>query len=161
VSDSPCTLDLRVLAAEHGYRYAWDESFDPEHVPHDKRDTWYVRVVGTHGDIFPRSPSAGLLGVFLKGRRKAGQVAPAVLALPGASLYTDGDDGMTLTFPVAHFARVAELIRCYRRRQYTPEQREAMAARARAMTARRRHDKTGGFDRERPGQEGEGGPPAA
>jgi hypothetical protein len=155
MSDSPCPIDLRQLAAEHGYRHGWDPSYDTFNVPYDKQDTWYVRVIGRHGDIWPHSPSSGLLGVFLSGRRKAGQLARVILALPGAAVYTDGDDGMMLTFPVEHFARVAEVIHAYRKPQYTPEQREAMVERGREL-ARRVHDKIGGFDRAGQGEQATG-----
>jgi hypothetical protein len=157
VSELPCPIDLRALAAEHGYRYGWDPSYDPFNVPYDKQDTWYVRVIGTHGDIWPHSLSQGLLGVFLNGRRKAGQLSRIILVLPGASVYTDGDDGMMLTFPAEHFAQVAEVIRAYRKPQYTPEQREAMAERGREL-ARRVHDKTGGIGRVGQGEQKTGGP---
>jgi hypothetical protein len=109
MAEPHCPGDLRPLAAEHGYRHGWDESYGPEHVPHDKRDLWYVRVIGRHGDIWPHSPSKGLLGVFLNGRRKAGQLSRPLLARPGASVDTDGDDGMMLTVPAEHFAKVAEV----------------------------------------------------
>jgi hypothetical protein len=115
-----CPVDLRELAAERGYRYGWDESYDPAHVPHDKRDLWSVRVRGRYGDIWPHSPSEGLLAVFTTPK-----VGTRILAeINGARLSTHGDDGKTITFPVCRFAQVAALIRCYRRRRchLTPEQ---------------------------------------
>jgi hypothetical protein len=142
MTDSPCPVDLRVLAAEHGYRHAWDESYDPEHVPHDKRDTWYVRVVGKYGDIWPHSPSAGLLGVFTTQR-----VGRRVLAeVPGSAVWTDGDDGLMITFPVAAFATVAGIIQCYRKRVLTDEQKAALAERGReALAEYRRANAQGQF----------------
>jgi hypothetical protein len=115
-----CPVELRELAAEHGYRHAWDESYDPRNVPHDKRDSWYVQVRGRYGDIWPHSPSQGLLAVFAT--RKVG--ARILDAVDGADLYADGDDGRTITFPVRQFAGVAALIRCHKKRgcHLSPEQ---------------------------------------
>jgi hypothetical protein len=128
VSEPPCPIDLRTLAAEHGYRYGWDPSYDPDHVPHDKRDTWYVRVIGRHGDIWPHSPSAGLLGVFTTqrvGRRVLDEVE-------GSAVWTDGDDGLMITFPISAFARVAEIIQGYRKRVLTDEQKATLVERGKA-----------------------------
>jgi hypothetical protein len=128
LSESVCPIDLRELAAEHGYRYAWDESYDPANVPHDTRDTWYVRVVGKYGDIWPHSPSSGLLGVFTTQR-----IGRRVLAeVPGSAIYTDGDDGLMITFPIPAFATVAGIIQCYRKRVLTDEQKAALAERGKA-----------------------------
>jgi hypothetical protein len=116
------------LATENGYRHAWDPSYDPFNVPHDKCDTWYVQVRGRHGDIWPHSASQGLLGVFAT--RKIG--TRILDEVEGTELYTDGDDGKMITFPDAEFARVAEIIRCYRKRVLSEEQKAALVAAGKA-----------------------------
>jgi hypothetical protein len=123
-----CPIDLRAVAAEHGYRSTFDESYDPFNVPYDKQDTWSVRVIGRYGDIWPHSPSKGLLGVFTTQR-----IGRRVLAeAEGSAADTDGDDGLLITFPIPAFARVAEIIQCYRKRVLTDEQKAVLVERGKA-----------------------------
>jgi hypothetical protein len=141
LNDSPCPIDLRVLAAEHGYRHGWDPSYDPFNVPQDKRDLWYVRVPGRYGFLWPAHPSEGLLGVFCSARKN---VPGRLAALPGVRLDTDGDDGTSWTFPVALFPQVAELIQCHKQRRcpLSAEQLAKLGQQGRENLARLRERST-------------------
>ena len=48
-----------------------------------------------------------------------------VAKVPGVEIIQEGDDGFNATFPVEAFAAVARLVKPKRKRQLSPEQREA------------------------------------
>jgi hypothetical protein len=54
-----------------------------------------------------------------------GPTAKLLARLPFVRIEQDADDGYTLSFEAEHFGEIAEIARPKRRRQMTPEQRQA------------------------------------
>jgi hypothetical protein len=109
--------DLRTLAGDT-YRVQWETPLGQRPTPTIKSDPWLAMVPcqGGTDHIYPFGVDR--LAVFLAGHRWG--MAKALVAV-GCEVYTRGDDGTTLTFGVALFARVAELTRARKRRHATPE----------------------------------------
>jgi hypothetical protein len=87
-------------------------------------DPWLQIIPCRAGHIYPWSPAT--LAVSTNTR---GPTARKLAALPGATLWQEGDDGMTILFPLERFPEVAALMHPKRRRQMTEEQRQAAAER--------------------------------
>lgn len=87
-------------------------------------DPWLLTIRCRTGHVYPHS--ADRLAFASDSR---GGVARAVAALPGAVVEQDASDGFNVSFPVALWPQVAELVKPRRRRQMTPEQRQASADR--------------------------------
>jgi len=119
-----CPVDLRELAAERGYRYGWDASYDAKGKHHDNRDPWYVVLPCRFGVVYP-----------VGGDTLAAEVlhhpgaAKKLRALPGVRVFTEGDDGVTFRFPAALFDQVAGVLRPRKRRRLSDDQRRACAER--------------------------------
>src|SRR5882724_9649821 len=78
-----------------------------------------------HGvTIYPHG--GNVLAVEVDGRRN---IAKKLAALPGLRLWQEGDRERTWLFDVSLFPQVAAIVQPKRRRQLTPEQREAMRQR--------------------------------
>jgi hypothetical protein len=133
MSHAPCP-DLLELAGDR-YKITYDPAYDPFNVPRDKLDRWAMIVPCLYGEIFPWG--AGKLAVFTRGK-----LAPRLLAVPGLTLWTDGDDGRTFTFPVAAFDEVAAIVQPRKRRRgnKTPEQMAEITRRGLEALARKRRD---------------------
>src|SRR6266704_6345924 len=118
-------LNLRELFG-NTYRITFDEAYSPAHVPHDKRDPWMMQLPCTGRGVTIYPQGGNVLAVEVDGRRN---IAKKLAALPGLRLWQEGDRKRTWLFDVSLFPQVAAIVQLKRRRQFTPEQREAMRQR--------------------------------
>jgi hypothetical protein len=113
-------LNLREL---FGDRYKIDH--DPAAwTASERADPWMMTLPCARGVIYPHGPDT--LALEVDGRRG---IAAKVAAIPGVTLAQDGDWEKTFLFHVDLFERIAAIVKPRRRRQLSPEQRAASAAR--------------------------------
>jgi len=118
--ETTCT-DLRARFGER-YRITWDEAYDPEHVPMDKRDPWYMQIPCRFGIIYPQG--GDLLAAEVD---RHPRLTKPLLAIAGVHLSQDGDTEKTFTFPVQVFDEIAVILQPRKKRQITEEERERLA----------------------------------
>ena len=106
------------------YKISFDPAYNPGSVPWENRDPWYMTIRGRLGAIVPWGD--GLLGLMID---RHPFKAAEVLNIPGSKLVQSGDHELTITFPAERFAEAAEIVRPYKRRQYTDEERTAIGER--------------------------------
>jgi hypothetical protein len=106
------------------YRVEYDASYDPKGKHHDNRDPWFMVVPCRFGTIYPCGGDALAAEVL----HHPG-AAKKLRALPGVTVFTEGDDGVTFRFPAALFDQVAGVLRPRKRRRQSDEQRRASAER--------------------------------
>ena len=107
------------------YKVSFDEAYNPGSTEWEKRDPWYMMIHCRLGVIVPWND--GLLGLTID---RHPHKAVEVLNIPsGSELVHDGDDELTITFPVERFEEVAAIVLPYKRRQYTDEEREIIGKR--------------------------------
>lgn len=111
------------------YRVSWDPTYDPGHVPYDKRDPWYMQLSCERGTIYPHDGT--MLAVEIDYRPR---ITAQVAALPGVVLYQDGDREKTFLFDVTLFDQVAEIVRPRRRRQVSEAERQRLAEMSRRFS---------------------------
>jgi hypothetical protein len=103
-----CINLLETFGAE--YRIEFDEAYDPRGKPRDRLDPWMMLIPCRYGEIYPEG------GQYLRvDIDYHNQIAARVAALPGCTLYGDGDDEKTIRFHVDQFEAVAKLVKPYRR----------------------------------------------
>ena len=115
--DPPC-IDL---AEQFGrrYRVEYEPAYSAQYAPRARVNNPWLQIIPCRaGHICPWGGST-LAAVT----NTAGATARKLAALPGATLWQDGDDGATVLFDVADFRRVAEIMHPRRCRQLSPEQR--------------------------------------
>jgi hypothetical protein len=101
------------------YRVEYEESYYAERGPGARADDPWLQIIPCRaGHIYPWGPA--MLAASTSSR---GSTARKLAALPGATLWQDGSDGMTILFPVERFPKVAALMHPKRRRQLSPEQK--------------------------------------
>jgi hypothetical protein len=116
-TDPPC-VDLAERFGRR-YRVEYEESYFAQHGPRARvNDPWLKIIPCQAGHICPWGGSK-LAAVT----NKPGSTARKLAALPGASVWQDGSDGITVVFDVALFPRVAKLMHPRRCRRLSPEQR--------------------------------------
>lgn len=113
-------IDLKETFGQK-YRIAYDESAG--HEAGGRNDPWLMLIPCHRGHIYPHG--GNLLAVATATR---GGTAKAIRALPGVEVVQDGEDGINATFPVELFPQVAELMKPHRRRQFSDQERERIAA---------------------------------
>jgi hypothetical protein len=107
------------------YRISHEESYAAERTEYRAAEERWLQIIPCqHGHIGPWDSSR-----LVACTRKAGPVAQRLAALPRAEVVQDGADGANIAFPVEAFEQVAETMRPKRRRQWTPEDREAVRER--------------------------------
>jgi hypothetical protein len=117
--DPPC-IDLR---ERFGTKYLI--SYDPMRRPGTAFDPWLCVIKCRSGaEIYPFGGST--LAVDLDEHRT---IRARLKALPCCRPYQGGDFFASFLFDVADFKAVARIVKPYRRRQLTPEQREAAVER--------------------------------
>lgn len=123
----PDVVDLRILTDR------WRVKRDGEGQP---------VILGRRGAV--SAHETGTLCVLVRGRRF---LLGVLRGLPGGwRRHQVGDDEANLLAPLADLDRACELVRAYRRRQLTDEQRAALAERARTtLGAGAGPRETGGF----------------
>jgi hypothetical protein len=101
------------------YRVEYEESYSAQYGPHARIDDPWLQIVPCqHGRVYPHG--GNMLTAATNGR---GPIIKKLLAVPGAKMWQDGDDGANILFPVEQFEDVAKLMRARRRRRLSPEQR--------------------------------------
>ncbi len=108
------------------------------------RDPWLQVIRCQHGHIYVHGTDT--LGVATNRR---GATCKKLAALPGLVVVQDGTDGINAVFPIELLPKVAEIVRPKRRRQFTPEQQAANAARlAKYQFRPAAHDDSGAKSRD-------------
>lgn len=106
------------------YRVTYEESYYTQYGPHARVDDPWLQIIPCErGHISPWGPST-----LAASTNSPGPTARKLAALPGATLWQDGSDGVTILFPVEMFPEVAALMHPKRRRQrqMTEEQRQRL-----------------------------------
>ena len=106
------------------YKIGTDPAYDTDGLRRANLDPWYFTVPCRFGTIWPHGGDMLCVDINYHAR-----TAKKVGAIPGVRMKLDGDSEKTFIFPAAMFVEVAKLVKPYRRRQMTPEQREAAAKR--------------------------------
>jgi len=106
------------------YRITFDPAYDTKGRHRRTVDPWMMQLPCRFGVIYPHG--GNLLAVEVDCHPK---VAKALGAISGVVLYLDGDGEKTFLFPVDLFDQVAEVVKPYRRRQWTEEARRDVAER--------------------------------
>jgi hypothetical protein len=107
------------------YRLGWDPADESGH-----RDPWMMVLLCQRAVIYPHGGDQ--LAVEVDGH----PVTARRLAELGLRCTQDGDHEKTFVFPLERFEEVAALVLPRRRRQLTPEQREAAMKNLRPFPAR-------------------------
>jgi hypothetical protein len=105
------------------YRVEYEESYAAQYGPRARvNDPWLKIIPCRAGHICPWGGD-NLAAVT----DKVGPTARKLAALPGANLWQDGDDGVTVLFDVAQFPEVAKLMHPRRKRRLSEAQRRKCA----------------------------------
>jgi len=128
-ADPPC-IDLAERFGRR-YRVEYEESYFAQYGPRARvNDPWLKIIPCQRGHIYPFGPST--LAATTSTR---GPTARKLAALDFATIHQDGDDGVTILFPMDRMPEVAELMKPRRRRAApTQAQLEALAAGRRPFT---------------------------
>ncbi len=121
---SPTCINLRERYGR-SYKVGYEESYYAQYGPRARvEDPWLQIIPCRAGHIFPHGGTK-LAAVT----NKLGPTARKLAAIPGVTLWQDGDDGVTVLFDVADFDRVAAIIGPKRRRKpLTEKQLQVLAA---------------------------------
>jgi hypothetical protein len=124
-----CT-DLRRLAAGH-YRV---HNENAGRRAYEGDDPWDLILPGRAGFVAPWAyvPPRGS-GALVACTNSTVTTKRLLTTIPGCAIDQDGADGANVAFPAEYLDAVAAILRLRRRRQYTPEQRQAAAARLAAV----------------------------
>jgi len=107
------------------YRVEYEESYFAQYGPRARVDDPWLQIIPCQrGHIYPWGPST-----LAASTNNWGPTARKLAALDFTTVWQDGDDGMTILFPLERFPEVAALMRPKRRRQMTEEQRRAAVER--------------------------------
>ncbi len=119
------------LKARFGARWKvkYEESYAAERGERAySADPWLMIVACQYGEIYPHGGE--MLGVSTKRR---GPITKRIAELPFIKITQDGDDGINAIFHVKNIEEVVAIVKPRRRRQYTPEQKQALAERGAAF----------------------------
>ena len=117
-------INLKKLAGRR-YRLGYDESYYAERGRGARADDpWLLTMPCRLGHIFPWGSETLAASTNSRGR-----TAGNLTKLGSTTVVQDGDDGVTVTFPVERFAEVARLMKPRRRRRMSPESRRAAVER--------------------------------
>lgn len=113
------------------YRIVRDPAYFAEYGKGAKtRDQWYDQIPCRVGHICPWGGK--ILAVSIDSR---GSIAKRVAALSCTAVVQDADDGLTATFHVDDFNKIAKLVHPRTKRKVSPEQRAAFMARMAKLRA--------------------------
>lgn len=94
------------------YKILHEESYFAQYGPRATRaDPWLQIIPGRLGHVFPHGGD-----LLAASTNTAGSTARRLAALPGAVLWLDGSDGVTVLFPVEELETVAAILHLRRRR---------------------------------------------
>jgi len=103
------------------YRVVYEESYHAERGQHAHTDDPWLQIIPCRlGHIFPWGGST-----LAASTNTRGPTARKLAALDFTTVAQDGDDGLTVIFPVEHFAKVAKILRPHCRRRLTAAQKAA------------------------------------
>jgi hypothetical protein len=107
------------------YRITWDEAYSPRNVPRDKLDPWMMQIPceGPGATIYPYGGTT--LAIELNRRF---QLANRLKALPGVTLYQDGNTEKTFLFDVSLFDQVAAIVSPRTKKVVSEEERARLAS---------------------------------
>ena len=104
------------------YRVTYEESYYAQYGPRAQTDDPWLQIIPCRrGHIFPWGDN--ILAASTNGR---GPTAHKLAALDFTTISQDGDDGVTMLFPVERFPEVAELMKPRRRRQVSDQERQRL-----------------------------------
>lgn len=116
-SNPPC-VDLAERFGRR-FRVEYEESYAAQY-GRDARvyDPWLQIIPCRAGQIYPWGEST-----LAASTDKAGPIARKLAALPGTTLWQDGNDGATVLFDAKDFEAVAQIMHPQRRRRLSPERK--------------------------------------
>jgi len=107
------------------YRIEYEESYRAERGKSARAAApWLAIIPCKRGHIFPWGGDK-----LAASTNNSGPTARKLKALAFVTVVQDGDDGITVTFPVERFPEVAKLMKPRRRRRLSPEAGRAAAGR--------------------------------
>ena len=101
------------------YRIAFDPAYDPRNRPKDKLDPWMMQLPCQRGVVYPQGGS--LLAVEVAGRAITRK---RLRELDCVTVTQNGDDFLAVTFDVADFDAVAQIVKPRRKRTMSAKNRE-------------------------------------
>ena len=95
------------------FKVGYEESYYVEHGDQAwVDDPWLQMILCRYGHVFPHGGN-----MLAASTDKAGRTARKLKALPGVIVHQDGDDGVTVLFPMERFDEVAAIMLPKRRRR--------------------------------------------
>jgi hypothetical protein len=103
------------------YKVVFEESYYAERPEFRAQEApWLMIVPCRYGHIYPWGQER--LAVFCESPRLGLQL----LAIPDATLHTDGSDGLTILFPADHFEVVAQIMEAHKRRRLSEARKQQL-----------------------------------
>lgn len=128
------------LKADYGhiYRVRFEESYYAERSEFRSEDVPWLMIIPCHkgwGHICVRAEDRI---AWCSDRRvsKSASYFRELMAIPGAKIEQDGEDGINISFPVEHLDRIAEIVKAKRRKKFSEEHKAKLAERGRAALAK-------------------------
>jgi hypothetical protein len=90
-----------------------------------KGDPFAYVMTGRLGHLYVHGP--GVFGVSTNSSK--GPLVGKLRKMPAVKIVADASDGVNAVFPAEHFKAIARMVKAYRRRKLSPEQRAAATAR--------------------------------
>ena len=104
------------------YRVTYEESHYAQYGPRAQTDDPWLQIIPCRrGHIFPHGDN-----ILAASTNNRGPTAHKLAALDFTTVHQDGDDGITIVFPVERFPEVAELMKPRRRRQVSDQERQRL-----------------------------------
>ena len=120
-------VDLRVWARANGYRYRLEESHQAESNIHVKGDGhWFVEILCKNGLLYPCG------GTTLLAYAKLG-VASDIAKITDTHQHQTDEKARVFKFPLERLGEVAAILKPRKRRTYSPEHREVLRERLKAL----------------------------
>ena len=112
------------------FKVEYGEGYHAQYGPNARiEDPWYLILLCRHGHIYPYGGET-----LAASTDHRGPVAKRLIDLDCTAIGQDGDDGITVTFDVSEFDRVAEIMKPLKARPRLSEKH-----RARLLAAGREH----------------------
>ena len=124
VDPRPCPkcIDIRKRFGDR-FRVAYEQSSQAEKSRPFAVDAIWLQVIpGRLGDVGPWDEDRLLAHTY-----RAGKAASLLRRLPFAEVHVDGDDGVSVIFPVEKLAEVVSILKLRRRRRLSPKAGQRLA----------------------------------
>ena len=116
----PTCIDLTELCGKK-YRVTYEESYYAQYGPKAyTNDPWLKIIPCQNGHIYPHGGNR--LAVSANSRK----LLANLMAVPGAELWQDASDGVTILFDVANFEQVAQIMKPRTVRHLSEEHRRKL-----------------------------------